>query len=161
MKSHPFSLTLRVPSRRPEGMWIVTKDVWSGIGFRVPRVNLEEFAQQDEASHPGVYVLFGPSQEGGQDSIYIGESDNLARRLSQHLTKESWSRAYIFTTQGDPLNKAHVQYLETQLLHIARSVKRCRLENKDAGNTISLSEADKTKPDAFLREMLLCCPVLV
>ena len=160
MESRAFSLNLYVPSGRPEGMWVVTKDGWSGIGFRVPRVNLEEFAQQDEASHPGVYVLSGTDPEGGQDIIYIGEADPLAPRLSQHKAKEFWSTAYIFTTKDSYLTKVHVEYLEERLLNLARSLKRCRLVNGNGGKKRSLPARYKAAADDFQQEMLLCCPVL-
>ncbi len=75
--ARPFALRLFVPSSQPEGMRIVEKTNWSGIGFVVPRSQLKEFTQRPEAARPGVYVLSGPDPEGGSDRVYIGEADPL------------------------------------------------------------------------------------
>lgn len=71
----PFALRLFVPSGLPEGMRIVEKTNWSGIGYVIPRSQLKEFTQRPEAGRPGVYVLTGPDPEdGGADLAYIGEA---------------------------------------------------------------------------------------
>ena len=83
--TRPFALRLFVPSGLPEGMRIVEKTNWSGIGYVIPRSQLKEFTQRPEAGRPGVYVLTGPDPEdGGADLAYIGEADPLGRRLEQH-----------------------------------------------------------------------------
>jgi hypothetical protein len=78
--ARPFALSLFVPSGLPEGMRIVEKINWSGIGFVIPRSQLQEFSERDESRRPGVYVLSGPDPEGGTDLIYIGEADPLGRQ---------------------------------------------------------------------------------
>ena len=141
-------------------MRIIEKIGWSGIGLSVPRSNLKEFNQREEASRPGIYVLHGPNPEGAQDIVYIGEADPLGRRLDQHQAKEFWTTAYVFTVQNDHLNKAHFQYLEAQVcsaVPVMRSAAAWR--NRQTGNSITLSEPDKASADTFLEELLLCCPV--
>ncbi|MCT0202900.1 GIY-YIG nuclease family protein [Synechococcus sp. CS-603] len=158
--ARPFALRLFVPSSQPEGMRIVEKTNWSGIGFVVPRSQLKEFTQRPEAARPGVYVLSGPDPEGGSDRVYIGEADPLGRRLEQHQAKEFWTTAYAFTSKDGYLNKAHAQHLEARLIVMAQEAKRCRLENVVQGHSISLAEMDRAEADGFLEEVLLCCPVL-
>lgn len=63
--TRPFALRLFVPSGLPEGMRIVEKTNWSGIGYVIPRSQLKEFTQRPEAGRPGVYVLTGPDPEEG------------------------------------------------------------------------------------------------
>lgn len=156
----PFSLRLFVPSGQPDGIRVVEKSNWSGIGFVVPRSQLNEFIQRDEATRPGVYVLLGPDPQGGQDLVYIGEADPLERRLRQHQQREFWTIAFAFTSMNRWINKAHVQHLEARLIDIARQAKRCNLQSNQAGKSISLSDADKAEAEGFLAEFLLCCPVL-
>lgn len=43
--TRPFALCLSVPSGLPEGMRIVEKTNWSGIGFVILRSQLKEFNQ--------------------------------------------------------------------------------------------------------------------
>lgn len=157
----PFTLRLLVPSGNPEEMRHVSKGDWIGIGFVVPRSSLKMFTEKEEAQRAGVYVLSGPSLEDDRDRIYIGEADPLGRRLIQHqANKDFWTTAYVFTAQGAYLNKALIQYLEKELLSRAKEAKRCHLDNKETGNNVSLSPMDKADADAFLKNMLLCYPVL-
>lgn len=158
--ARPFALRLFVPSGLPEGMRIVEKMGWSGIGFVIPRSQLREFTQRDESSRPGVYVLSGPDPEGGADLVYIGEADPLGRRLEQHQAREFWTTAYAFTSKDGYINKAHAQHLEARLIRLAQEAKRCRLENVVQGRTITLAEMDRAEAEGFLEEVLLCCPVL-
>lgn len=158
--SDPFTLRLYVPSGNPEEMRRVEKTGWSGVGFVVPRSSLRMFTKEDAAGRPGVYVLSGPSPEGGQDIIYIGEADRLGRRLIQQQTKDFWTTAYVFTAKDGHLNKAHVQYLEKNLLRLAQEARRYRLDNQDSGNDISLYDLDEADANAFLKEVLLCCPLI-
>jgi hypothetical protein len=58
--AQPFALRVFGPSGIPEGLRIVEKSNWSGIGFVVPRSQLAEFLVRPEAQRPGVYVLLGP-----------------------------------------------------------------------------------------------------
>lgn len=53
-----------------------------------------------------------------------------------------------------------MQYLESKLIHLAAGAKRCVLENGNAPDRCSLSEADQAAADGFLDELLLCLPVL-
>ena len=41
----PFDLRLFVPSGLPEGMRIVQKTNWSGIGYVIPRTQLKEIGR--------------------------------------------------------------------------------------------------------------------
>lgn len=159
--SRPFALRLFVPSGLPEGMRIVEKSNWSGIGFVVPRSQLPEFSARPEAQRPGVYVLLGPDPEGSGELAYIGEADPLGRRLVQHAaTRDFWTTAFAFTDKDGHLNKAHGQHLEARLIELARQARRGRLDNLQQGRTTSLSEIDRAEAEGYLSELLLCCPVL-
>lgn len=146
--TRPFALRLFVPSGLPEGMRIVEKSNWSGIGFVIPRSQLKEFTQRPEAGRPGVYVLTGPDPEDGSARLaYIGEADPLGRRLEQHQAKEFWTTAYAFTSKDGYLNKAHAQHLEARLITLAQAAKRCRLENMVQGRAVNLAEMDRAEAE--------------
>ena len=137
----PFALRLFVPSGLPEGMRIVEKTNWSGIGFVIPRSQLKEFTQRPEAGRPGVYVLTGPDPEdGGADLAYIGEADPLGRRLEQHQAKEFWTTAYAFTSKDGYLNKAHAQHLEARLIGLAQAAVVA-----DRSRTVGLLESSSRR----------------
>jgi len=94
-------------------------------------------------------------------SIYIGEGDPALPRLEQHFAKKDfWTSLLLFTSKDDNLNKAHVQYLESRLVALARDAKRCVLDNGNTPELPSLSEPDMAEMDGFLEEMLLIYPLL-
>jgi hypothetical protein len=125
-----------------------------------PRASYPGSRSRDELSRPGVYVLVGPA-EGSRERIYVGEADVLSKRLDQHqATKDFWTRAVVFTSKDQNLNKAHVRYLEARLLRLANEASRAEVDNGNAPGLPSLSEAEAAEMDAFLDEMLIIYPVL-
>jgi hypothetical protein len=94
------------------------------------------------------------------------EDTNSDGLCAQHFAKKDfakkdfWTTLILFTSKDDNLNKAHVQYLESRLLALARDAKRCLLDNAVATELPSLSEPDKAEMEGFLEEMLLSFPVL-
>ena len=58
------------------------------------------------------------------------------------------------------MNKAFVQYFEAKLVQIAHKTKRYRMENGNIPDSPLLSERDHAICEGFLREILLCLPLL-
>jgi hypothetical protein len=146
----------------PEGLWLIEKSNWTGIGLMWPRASHASAHNRSELQRPGVYVLVGPSEDAPEKArIYVGEADVLRKRLDQHhASKDFWTRAIAFTTKDASLNKAHVKYLEGRLLTIAHLAGRAEIDNGNVPQLPSLSEPDTADVDAFLDEMLLLFPVL-
>jgi hypothetical protein len=156
-----FSLRIFLPDGSPDGLKVVEKTNWSGEGVVCPRPLLPQKKSRAEFSRTGVYLLIGPPAESGLPVVYIGEAEQIRARLEQHASgKDFWTTAIFFTSKDDSLNKADVQYLESKLIHLAATAKRCVLENGNAPDRCSLSEADQATADGFLDELLLCLPVL-
>jgi hypothetical protein len=78
-----------------------------------------------------------------------------------HIEKDFWSRAFVFTSNAEPLNKAHVLYLEARLLELARAAGAAAIDNDTEPETEGrLSEPERADMDAYLNEMLVLLPVL-
>jgi len=93
--------------------------------------------------------------------IYIGEGDPVRPRLEAHYAKKDfWTRAVFFVAGPGQLNKAHVQYLEAQLVGRANAAKRMPLENGNTPTEPTLSEADRADMNVFLDNILGMLPVL-
>lgn len=159
--SKPYSLKVFLPGGDPDGLRIIEKSNWSGVGLVVPRPLFTEGRQRKELARTGVYVLVGPPEESGLPRIYLGEGDPIRPRLDQHgAKKDFWTSLIAFTSKDENLNKAHVQYLEARLIALATQAKRCVLDNGNVPALPSMSEADAADAEGFLAEMLLCFPVL-
>lgn len=157
----PFSLKIFVATGDPDGLRIVERSNWIGRAIVFPRPLLPTIKQREEFAQTGVYLLLGPRPDGDGEMIYIGEGDPVKPRLVSHFSnKDFWTRAVFFVAGAGQLNKAHVQFLESQLIQRAKDAKRMRLENIKSENEPTLSEADRADMLVFLDHMLSMLPVL-
>lgn len=160
--SRGVSIKMFLADGTPEGLRLIEKSNWTGMGLMCSRTRYLEVRGRDEFTRPGVYLLFGPpSSDSSQQTIYIGQAEVARERLDQHIRgKEFWTHVILFFSKDTNLNKAHVQYLESRLIDIASKARRATMENGNAPRVPSLSEADRADAESFLDDMLLLYPVL-
>jgi len=124
---------------------------WTGQAIACPRNRLNELKNWSEASKPGVYFLFEGRFGDSKPIAYVGESENVSKRLTEHdRKKDFWSEAVIFTSKDENLTKAHVKYLESSLVHLAKNADRYQLENGNTPPESSLPRADKDAMKEFI-----------
>lgn len=156
-----FSLRIFVADGDPDGLRIVERSNWIGKAVIFPRSVFPKAKSRSEFSQTGVYLLVGPREDEDGDILYIGEGDPVRPRLESHFAKKDfWTHAVFFVGGTGQLNKAHVQYLEAQLIQRAKSAKRIPLDNRNEPSEPSLSEADRAYMEVFLENMLSILPVL-
>lgn len=133
---------------------IVTAELsnWNGKAIKLPRNEVAE-CTRDDVQGVGVYFLFCPEADGS-GSVYIGEAENVLKRLKQHLRDyKSGSESYYWNTAvvfiGRDLNKALIRYLEDKLVHIARECGRDRVLTKATYDT-TLKEAQRASMEEFI-----------
>lgn len=157
----PFSLRIFVADGDPDGLRVVERSNWVGKAIVFPRALLPKIKQRAELNQTGVYLLLGPREDGEGEMLYIGEGDPVRPRLESHYAqKDFWSRAVCFVAAPGQLNKAHVQFLEANLVRLAKAAKRLPLDNGNQPAEPSLSEADCADMQVFLENMLGMLPVL-
>lgn len=145
----------------PDGLRVVERSNWNGKAVVFPRALYPTVRKRDEFQQPGVYLLIGPREDGDGERIYVGEGDPVYHRLESHYAnKDFWTRAVFFVAGPGQLNKAHVQYLEAQLIQRAHTAKRVPLENGNKPTEPSLSEMDRAYLQVFLQNLLGMLPVL-
>jgi hypothetical protein len=117
---------------------------WTGQAVACPRGRLGELPSWPEASKPGVYLLFEARLGDAKPLAYIGESENVAERLATHdRAKDFWNEVVIFTSKDENLTKAHVKYLESNVLGLAKRAGRYELENGNTPPEAGLPRADR------------------
>lgn len=159
--SPPFSIRIFVADGDPDGLRLVERSNWIGRGVMFPRALYPQVRNRPEFQQTGVYLLLGPRTDGEGEMLYIGEGDPVRPRLENHYAnKDFWTRAVFFVAGPGQLNKAHVQYLEAQLVNRAKAAKRMPLENGNTPSEPTLSEADRADMDVFLSNILGILPVL-
>ena len=134
---------------------------WTGHLLRGRRKDLGRIRTREEAERTGVYILFGPNDEGGL-TAYIGEGDSVAARLVQHdAKKDFWEDVVIITSKDMNLTKAHARYLESELIRLATSIGRVTLLNGTAPTGgAALPEADQSDMQYFINQIRILMPVL-
>jgi len=157
----PFFIRILVPTGDSDGLRIVEKSNWPGVGVVFNRTNYKEVVNRTEFGKTGVYVLIGTSDDSILPVIYVGEGDPVRNRLNQHHGKKDfWNWAVFFVAKDDSLNKAHVQHLESELLRLAKEAKQCRLDNSQEPLPPTLSEADTVFVESFLQDIVSIFPLL-
>ena len=161
MSTRPFSIRIFVAEGIPDGLRMVEKSNWVGLGMVCPRGRYSHVRKREEFSNSGVYILVGSEGDNDQPTIYVGEAETVRDRLDSHqANKDFWQLAIVFTTKGNPLNKAEVQYLESRLVELASKNKRCNLDNNTQPKRPSLSESDEAEVCGYLDELLSLLSVL-
>ncbi len=157
----PFSLRIFVADGDPDGLRLVERSNWVGKALIFPRALLPQVKQRPELAQTGVYLLLGPQDDGDGDKLYIGEGDPIRPRLESHYAnKDFWTHAICFVAAAGQLNKAHVQFLESNLVQLALAAKRVPLDNGNHPAEPTLHEADRADMLVFLENMLGMLPVL-
>jgi hypothetical protein len=135
---------------------------WSGKAIFSPRSTLKKLIQRDEFNRPGVYFLQGlPKTSEYVESIYIGEAEELRARLKQHLTGDKdFESVLAFISKDELLTKAHIRYLESRIITLAREAKTSYVENTNSPKLSWLSEADIDDMEYFLRQITLILPAV-
>lgn len=127
---------------------------WTGQAIACPRNRLGELSSWPEASKPGVYLLFEARLGDSKPLAYIGESENVAERLTTHdRKKEFWNEVVIFSSKDENLTKAHVKYLESTLVTLANQANRYELENGNTPTESSLPRADRDAMAEFVENV--------
>ncbi len=146
----------------PTGLRTAEISNWTGKAIAGPRSDLEDFLSRPELKTPGVYLLSGIDAESSKPMIYIGEAENVSKRLKQHAQTESkdyWVHTSAFVSKDDNLTKAHIKYIEGKLILQAHASKRVVVMNS-ASSGSSLPEADRAEMDVFIEKMVQLLPVL-
>ena len=76
-------VTISLSDGAPSGIRHVEIANWSGQAIACPRSRLNELRNLVEAQRPGVYFLLEKQTAEIGDRAYIGESENVVKRLSQ------------------------------------------------------------------------------
>lgn len=126
---------------------------WNGKAIKIPRTEVSG-CDRDDIKGAGIYFLFC-QEDDGEDSVYIGEAENVLHRLNQHLRdyhsgkeKFYWSTAVIFV--GRDLNKALIRYLENRLVEIARESGRYVVLTKNTYKNTVMKESQIAVMEEFI-----------
>ncbi len=133
-----------------KGVMSIVDSSWNtGEMYSAPKESVKALLSTDACKKFGVYLLLS------DDQVYIGQSMDLAKRVSQHLSKKKWwERVIILTTSDDSLNRADIDYLEYYLIQKAINSNRLDSDNKKKGNMPKVDKFRKPELEQYLEEAL-------
>jgi Domain of unknown function (DUF4357) len=129
---------------------------WSGKGIKIPRRLLKESADRNELRKAGIYFLFGRDETRNEaNRVYVGEAEEVIRRIPQHQDKDFWTEALLFVSKDDNLNKAHIKFLEYTIYSRIAEVGRFELMNGNTPNKPAISEMEQAVMTEFFHNLQL------
>lgn len=152
---YPKTIKLFLIDGDPNGRMSCELSNWTGKAYKIPRIKIKECTDRIDLTNTGVYMLFG-KDESGNDQVYIGEAEEVLKRLNQHLhERDSWNEAIVFVSKDENLNKAHIKYVENRLYQIAKSMGRYRVGNATTPTQSAISEPDRAEMEEFISNVRL------
>ena len=129
------------------GVINIADSAWNpGEMYASPREAVNELVSLDKY---GVYLLLS------DERVYVGQAQDLERRIKQHLTgKDWWERVVLLTTQDDSFTRTDIDYLESVLISKAEKAQSLDSDNKNKGNNPKVDKFRKVNLDQYLDEAL-------
>lgn len=136
---------------------------WVGKAIYSTRSSVSKVINREEFDNPGIYCLKGESNDNAfEESIYIGEAENIRSRLKQHLSdpKKEFSELIFFVSKDELLTKTQIKYLESRMVQLAIQAKSAKVENGNIPSLPTLHEADISDMEYFLEQIRLILPIM-
>jgi hypothetical protein len=158
----PFTIRIFVPDGDPEGMRLIDRMNWTGLGVVFRRSDWQGARNRVEFQRTGIYILVGYRQpDDDLPTLYIGQADGVRGRIDSHYAnKDFWDWGVTFVSTSGGLNRAHVTWLEHALVARANEAGRCFLDNGNAPQEPAMTEAEKADTQGFLKEVLQILPLV-
>lgn len=132
---------------------------WTGLAYRIPRIELDKCKDRDDLKQSGVYFLFGTSDETGDNVVYIGQAgarkngEGILNRLQEHKRnpeKDYWTEAIVFTTSNNSFGPTEISYLENRFCNLAISAGRYVVKNGNDPTIGNITEEKESEMEEFI-----------
>jgi predicted GIY-YIG superfamily endonuclease len=133
----PRAKTIQIflPAGDPRGIRIAEITTRIVQVIEVPRSLLADFLAMPESTQVALYFLVGETEDGSEETVYVGQTGDLRARLTAHnKEKDFWERALVLISRTNSLTQTHALFLEWHCLQAVRVAKRFRDENGNSGS---------------------------
>jgi predicted GIY-YIG superfamily endonuclease len=135
MSTRPKTIQIFLPGGDPHGIRVAEITTRIVQVIEVPRSLLPDFLKMQESTQVALYFLFGESDDGTAQKVYIGQTGDLQKRLVTHnKEKEFWERALVLISRTNSLTQTHAMFLEWHCLEATRKAGRYTDENGNSGS---------------------------
>lgn len=150
------TIQIYLPKGNPRGLRVAEMTTRTVHLIEIPRVDIHDFFTRDDANQVGLYFLLSDSDDLSRPKLYIGQTGELKRRLSQHhidTKKEFWTRTFVMLSTNNTMTQTHALYLEHKAIKTAQEVGRYDLQNGNHGNKPHTPDPLKADCEALFNDL--------
>lgn len=132
----PSAKTIQIylPKGNPRGLRLAEMTTRTVRLIEIPRIHIDDFFAMPEANQVGLYFLVGETDSIAKPLLYIGQTGDLKRRLTQHNEKDFWTRAFVMLSTNNSMTQTHALYMEHKAIATTIEVGRYEIKNGNNGN---------------------------
>ena len=135
MSTRPKTIQIFLPGGDPRGIRVAEITTRIVQLIEVPRSLLQDFLKMSESRQVALYFLFGGSEDGLEQKVYIGQTGEPSKRLAaHHKEKDFWERALVLVSKTNSLTQTHAMFLEWHCIQASRKAGRYTDENGTGGS---------------------------
>lgn len=137
---------------------------WTGVIYKIPRIQLADLKSRDEMKQSGIYFLFGRDEDKQKNITYIGQATNrkngegVLLRVQEH-TRDShadyFNDVIILTTQNNSFGPTEISYLENKFTQLAKESGRYIVKNGNEPNPGNVTKEKQSELDEVVENVLM------
>lgn len=137
---------------------------WTGVIYKIPRIQLADLKSRDEMKQSGIYFLFGHNEDKQKDVTYIGQATNrkngegVLLRVQEHTRDnhaDYFNDVIILTTQNNSFGPTEISYLENKFTQLAKDAGRFIVKNGNEPNSGNVTEEKQSELDEVVENTLM------
>ena len=137
---------------------------WTGVIYKIPRIQLGDLKSRDEMKQSGIYFLFGRDEDKQKDVTYIGQAttrkngEGVLSRIQEHTRDthaDYFNDVIILTTQNNSFGPTEISYLENKFTQLAKEAGRYIVKNGNDPNPGNVTEEKESELDEIVENTLM------
>ena len=137
---------------------------WTGVIYKIPRIQLGDLKSRDEMKQSGIYFLFGRDEDKQKDMTYIGQAttrkngEGVLLRIQEHTRDthaDYFNDVIILTTQNNSFCPTEISYLENKFTQLAKEAGRYIVKNGNDPNPGNVTEEKESELDEIVENTLM------
>jgi len=137
---------------------------WTGVIYKIPRIQLGDLKSRDEMKQSGIYFLFGRDEDKQKDVTYIGQAttwkngEGVLLRIQDHTRDthaDYFNDVIILTTQNNSFGPTEISYLENKFTQLAKEAGRYIVKNGNDPNPGNVTEEKESELDEIVENTLM------
>ena len=137
---------------------------WTGVIYKIPRIQLGDLKSRDEMKQSGIYFLFGRDEDKQKDVTYIGQATTRKngegvllriQELTRDIHADYFNDVIILTTQNNSFGPTEISYLENKFTQLAKEAGRYIVKNGNDPNPGNVTEEKESELDEIVENTLM------